>query len=136
MAISLTSPLTIAVPKGRIFSELAPMLKTIGIEPEKNFFDDGDRALQFATNVEGLSIIRVRSFDVATFVAYGAAQIGICGSDVMEEFSYPDIYAPLDLGIGTCRLSVAEPANLAAEDDPSQWTHVKIATKYPFITQR
>lgn len=136
MAISITSPLTIAVPKGRIFSELAPMLKIIGIEPEKNFFDDGDRALQFATNVEGLSIIRVRSFDVATFVAYGAAQIGICGSDVMEEFSYPDIYAPLDLGIGTCRLSVAEPANLAAEDDPSQWTHVKIATKYPFITQR
>lgn len=136
MAITLTAPLTIAVPKGRIFSELAPMLKTIGIVPQENFFDDGDRALQFGTNIEGLSIIRVRSFDVATFVAYGAAQLGVCGSDVMEEFAYPDIYAPLDLGIGKCRLSVAEPENLAAQDDPTQWTHVKIATKYPHIAQR
>ncbi len=69
-------------------------------------------------------------------MAYGAAQLGVCGSDVMEEFSYPDLYAPLDLGIGKCRLSVAEPAAVAAADDPTQWTHVKIATKYPNITQR
>lgn len=136
MTLNLTAPITIAVPKGRIFAELAPVLNEIGITPDANFFDDSDRALQFGTNIEGLSIIRVRSFDVATFVAYGAAQIGICGSDVMEEFAYPDIYAPLDLGIGKCRLSVAEPANLAAGDDPTQWTHVKIATKYPHITQR
>lgn len=136
MSITLTEPLTIAVPKGRIFDELAPMLGQIGITPQANFYDDGDRALQFGTNIEGLSIIRVRSFDVATFVAYGAAQIGVCGSDVMEEFNYPDIYAPLDLGIGKCRLSVAEPAGLAASDDPTQWTHVKIATKYPHITSR
>ncbi len=132
----MSAPITIAVPKGRIFSELAPVLQHIGIVPEKNFFNEDDRALQFATNVAGLSIIRVRSFDVATFVAYGAAQLGVCGSDVMEEFSYPDLYAPLDLGIGKCRLSVAEPAAVAAADDPTQWTHVKIATKYPNITQR
>lgn len=136
MALSLTSPLTIAVPKGRIFRELAPLLERIGIVPEKGFFNDEDRALKFATNVDKLTIIRVRSFDVATFVAYGAAQIGICGSDVMEEFNYPDIYAPLDLGIGKCRLSVAEPAAVAEEDDPTGWSHVKIATKYPHITQR
>ncbi len=136
MSLTLTAPLTIAVPKGRIFSELAPVLKKIGITPDANFFNDDDRALQFGTNIEGLSIIRVRSFDVATFVAYGAAQIGVCGSDVMEEFAYPDIYAPLDLGIGLCRLSVAEPQNLAAEDDPTQWTHVKIATKYPHIASK
>lgn len=136
MSISLTAPLTIAVPKGRIFAELAPMLSTIGITPDASFFNESDRALQFNTNITGLTIIRVRSFDVATFVAYGAAQIGVCGSDVMEEFNYPDIYAPLDLGIGHCRLSVAEPANLAAEDDPARWTHVKIATKYPHLSQR
>jgi ATP phosphoribosyltransferase len=136
MAVALTAPLTIAVPKGRIFAELAPMLEKIGIVPDKSFFNDDDRALQFATNIEGLSIIRVRSFDVATFVAYGAAQLGVCGSDVMEEFAYADIYAPLDLGIGKCRLSVAEPANLAAEDDPTRWTHVKIATKYPNLSQK
>lgn len=136
MSISLTAPMTIAVPKGRIFAELAPMLSTIGITPDASFFNESDRALQFNTNIPGLTIIRVRSFDVATFVAYGAAQIGVCGSDVMEEFNYPDIYAPLDLGIGHCRLSVAEPANLAAEDDPARWTHVKIATKYPHLSQR
>lgn len=134
--LNLTAPLTIAVPKGRIFAELAPMLKTIGIEPEPKFFDESDRALQFATNIANLSFIRVRSFDVATFVAYGAAQLGVCGSDVIEEFSYPDLYAPLDLGIGKCRLSVAEPAETATTDDPKRWTHVRIATKYPNITSR
>ena len=134
--LSLTAPLTIAIPKGRIFTELKPLLARIGITPEPKFFDESDRALQFATNIPLLSFIRVRSFDVATFVAYGAAQLGVCGSDVIEEFSYPDLYAPLDLGIGKCRLSVAEPASLAANDSPTQWTHLRIATKYPNITSR
>lgn len=136
MTITLTSPMVLALPKGRIFDELAPVMKKIGITPEKSFFDADDRALKFATNVEGLSIIRVRSFDVATFVAYGAAQLGVAGSDVIEEFNYPDLYAPLDLGIGKCRLSVAEPENLAAADDPTRWSHVRIATKYPNLTSR
>ena len=136
MSIQLNSPLVLALPKGRIGDEIVPVLETIGITPEKKFFDDGDRSLQFATNVPQLSIIRVRSFDVATFVAYGAAQIGVCGSDVIEEFNYPDLYAPLDLQIGLCRLSVAEPISVAEGDDPTRWTHVKIATKYPHITQR
>jgi len=73
---------------------------------------------------------------VATFVAYGAAQLGVCGSDIMDEHNYPDIYAPLDLGIGKCRLSVAEPVQLAESDDPARWTHIRIATKYPHLTQR
>lgn len=136
MSLSLTSPLTLALPKGRIADELVPVMERIGITPEKKFFDEDDRALKFATNIDGLSIIRVRSFDVATFVAYGAAQVGVCGSDVIEEFGYPDLYAPLDLNIGKCRLSVAEPVNLAEGDDPSRWTHVKIATKYPALTHR
>lgn len=136
MTITLTSPMVLALPKGRIFDELAPVMKKVGIAPEKSFFDADDRALKFATNIEGLSIIRVRSFDVATFVAYGAAQLGVAGSDVIEEFNYPDLYAPLDLGIGKCRLSVAEPANLAASDDPTRWSHVRIATKYPNLTSR
>lgn len=112
------------------------MMKKIGITPEKKFFDADDRALSFATNVAQLSIIRVRSSDVATFVAYGAAQLGVCGSDIMEEHNYPDIYAPLDLGIGKCRLSVAEPASMAESDDPTRWSHIRIATKYPHLTQR
>lgn len=136
MTIALTAPLTLAIPKGRIWDELAPMMKKIGITPEKKFFDADDRALSFATNVAQLSIIRVRSSDVATFVAYGAAQLGVCGSDIMEEHNYPDIYAPLDLGIGKCRLSVAEPASMAESDDPTRWSHIRIATKYPHLTQR
>lgn len=136
MTITLTSPLILALPKGRIYDELAPILNKVGITPEKSFFDSGDRALKFATNIDGLSIIRVRSFDVATFVAYGAAQLGVAGSDVIEEFNYPDLYAPLDLGIGQCRLSVAEPETVAKNDDPTRWSHVRIATKYPNLTSR
>ena len=131
-----SAPITIAIPKGRIFTELAPMLAQVGITPEPSFFDERDRALQFSTNIAGLSFIRVRSFDVATFVAYGAAQLGVCGSDVIEEFNYAELYAPLDLGIGKCRLSIAEPVALAANDRPEQWSHVRIATKYPNLTNR
>ena len=136
MTITLTSPLILALPKGRIFDELEPVLKKVGITPEKKFFDEADRSLKFDTNITGLSIIRVRSFDVATFVTYGAAQLGVAGSDVIEEFNYPDLYAPLDLGIGKCRLSIAEPISVAESDDPTRWSHVRIATKYPHLTQR
>jgi ATP phosphoribosyltransferase len=83
-----------------------------------------------------VDIIRVRSFDVATFVAFGAAHLGICGNDVLMEFEYPEVYAPLDLGIGGCRLSVAEPKELADSDDPQRWSHIRIATKYPEVTRR
>lgn len=127
--------ITLAVPKGRILEELQPLLARAGVKPEPDFFDEGSRKLQFATDVAELSIIRVRSFDVATFVAFGAAQLGVAGSDVLMEFDFPDIYAPLDLGIGKCRISVAESKELAEKDDPSRWSHVQVATKYPHITQ-
>ncbi len=125
-----------ALPKGRILSEALPLLARIGIEPEPAFSDEKSRALQFATNIPGLRLIRVRSFDVATFVAFGAAHLGIAGNDVLMEFDYTEIYAPVDLGIGKCRLSVAEPAAQAANDDPRSWSHVRVATKYPAITRR
>lgn len=130
----MTQPIILAVPKGRILSELEPILKAAGIEPEPAFFDEGDRRLQFGTNRAEIGLIRVRSFDVATFVAYGGAHLGVAGSDVLMEFNYPDIYAPLDLGIGKCRLSVAEPEALAATDDPARWSHIRVATKYPNVT--
>ena len=125
----------LALPKGRILAEVSPVLKRAGIEPEAAFADENSRALRFRTNDPKLEIIRVRSFDVATFVAFGAAQLGIAGNDVLLEFDYPEIYAPVDLGIGRCRLSVAEPADLSVTDDPSRWSHIRIATKYPNITQ-
>ena len=128
--------LVMAVPKGRILKELVPLLNQAGIEPEGAFHDSDARQLSFATNVPGLSLIRVRSFDVATFVAFGAAQIGVAGRDVLLEFDYQEVYAPLDLNIGGCHLSVAEPAELAHGDDPRKWSHVRVATKYPETTRR
>lgn len=128
--------LTIALPKGRILEELRPLLEKVGIIPERDFDNPKSRALRFATNVPHIDLIRVRSFDVATFVAFGAAQMGVCGNDVLMEFDYPEIYAPLDLGIGHCRLAVAEPVDLVDGDDPSRWSHVRVATKYPEVTRR
>lgn len=128
--------LIVALPKGRILKELRPMLDAVGLIPEPAFDDPNSRALRFATSDPRVSIIRVRSFDVATFVAFGAAHIGVAGNDVLMEFDYPELYAPLDLGIGRCRLSVAEPADLMASDDPRRWSHVRVATKYPHVTSR
>ena len=129
-------PLIIAVPKGRLLDESLPLLARVGIVPEAAFSDEASRALRFATNRADIALIRVRAFDVATFVAHGAAQLGIVGSDVLLEFDYSELYAPVDLGIGHCRLSVAEPAELAAGDDPREWSHVRVATKYPSLTRR
>lgn len=126
--------ITLAIPKGRILEELQPLLARAGIKPEPDFFNENSRKLQFATDVKELFLIRVRSFDVATFVAFGAAQLGVAGSDVMMEFDFPDIYAPLDLGIGKCRISVAEARNQPMQDH-TRASHVRVATKYPNITR-
>jgi ATP phosphoribosyltransferase len=134
--VSGAEPLVLALPKGRILAEVMPLLARVGIEPEASFSDADGRQLRFATSRPDLAIIRVRSFDVATFVAFGAAQLGVAGNDVLLEFDYPEIYAPVDLGVGRCRLSVAEPASMVAGDDPSRWSHVRVATKYPNVTRQ
>ncbi|WP_425411589.1 ATP phosphoribosyltransferase [Niveispirillum irakense] len=128
--------LVLALPKGRILDEVRPLLHRVGIEPEPDFDNPKSRALRFATNRPNVEIIRVRSFDVATFVAFGAAHLGVCGSDVLMEFDYPELYTPLDLGIGKCRIAVAERVDMLEKDDPSRWSHVRVATKYPEITRR
>lgn len=132
----MSQPIIFAVPKGRILEEAMPLLARAGIEPEAAFNDSKSRALKFATNRDDVELIRVRAFDVATFVAHGAAQIGIVGSDVIDEFDYSELYAPVDLNIGHCRISVAEPKALAETDDPRSWSHVRVATKYPNMTRK
>jgi ATP phosphoribosyltransferase len=132
----MAGKLIFAIPKGRILDEALPLMRAAGIEPVADFFDESSRALMFATNNPDVEVIRVRAFDVATFVAHGAAQIGIVGSDVIDEFDYSELYAPVDLNIGHCRISVAEPAELAATDDPRSWSHVRVATKYPNLTAK
>ncbi|MDX1736936.1 MAG: ATP phosphoribosyltransferase [Alphaproteobacteria bacterium] len=134
--MSNSEPLVLAVPKGRILKELRPLMEKAGITPEAAFDDPSARQLSFATNIPHLSIIRVRSFDVATFVAFGAAHMGVAGNDVLMEFDFPEIYAPVDLDIGHCRVSVAEPKDLSEEDDPKRWSHIRVATKYPEVTRK
>jgi ATP phosphoribosyltransferase len=128
--------LVLALPKGRILDEVMPVVGRAGIVVEPEFANENSRQLRFSTNHPGLDVIRVRNFDVATFVAFGAAHLGVAGNDVLMEFDYPEIYAPLDLDIGHCRLAVATPIDGAAKEDPSRWSHVRVATKYPEITRR
>jgi ATP phosphoribosyltransferase len=130
------APIILALPKGRILEEARGLLAAAGIVPATDFVNENSRRLRFETNDPSLDVVRVRPFDVATFVAHGAAAIGICGADVLMEFDYPEIYAPLDLGIGRCRVSVAEPAARAGQDDASRWSRVTVATKYPNIARR
>ncbi len=125
--------ITFAIPKGRILDEALPLMARAGIVPEAAFHDKSNRALSFACEDPTIRLIRVRAFDVATFVAHGAAQAGIVGSDVVEEFAYPDLYAPVDLAIGHCRLSVAEPEG---QHDQPHASHLRVASKYPNLTRR
>jgi ATP phosphoribosyltransferase len=120
-----------AVPKGRILEELMPLLTKSDIIPEADFFNESSRKLVFTTNRKNLDLVKVRSFDVATFVKFGAADIGICGLDVLKEFSSSEIFPVLDLGIGKCRLSIA--AKKSVELDLAKRSHIRIATKYTSI---
>jgi ATP phosphoribosyltransferase len=130
------APLVLALPKGRILKELAPLLERAGLQPAPDYLDEDSRRLRFPTNERGLDVVRVRPFDVATFVAFGAAAIGVVGSDVLLEFDYPELYAPLDLRLGLCRLSIAAPRENGIGEDPSRWSQVRVASKYPNIARR
>lgn len=129
-------PIVLALPKGRILKDAGPLLARAGIFPEADYADESSRRLRFPTNHAELDVIRVRSFDVATFVAFGAAQIGICGADVLMEFDYPEVYAPLDLGIGQCRISVAEPRDDAGQTDFTRVSRIRVASKYPNLAKK
>ena len=121
--------IVLAVPKGRISNDLIPLLEKMDIKIENDFFDINTRKLYFKTNYKNFEIIRVRSFDVATFVAFGAAQIGVAGNDILQEFQYNEIYSILDLKIGKCRLSVAKTKDEINQTD-EQKGHILVATKY------
>ncbi|MFT5703980.1 MAG: ATP phosphoribosyltransferase, partial [Rickettsiales bacterium] len=124
--------LVIAIPKGRILSELNVLFAKIGFKPEADFYSDSSRKLIFDSNFDNLKIIKVRSFDVATIVKFGAADFGVCGLDVLEEFSSKDIHPLFDLEIGKCSLSIATKKN--EEKDLAKISHLRIATKYLNLT--
>lgn len=122
-------PLTIALPKGRILDEAVALFDAAGYALSKAF--DGSRKLVYEAGP--LRLLLLRSSDVPVYVGYGAADVGIAGKDVLDEAGV-DLYEPLDLGIGPCRMIVAEPADRRV-DERSQM-HIRVATKYPRITRR
>ena len=126
----------IALPKGRILKQVLPIFDKVGIIPEKSFFNEKDRKLKFETNIPNIKLIIVRSFDVATFLIYGAAHLAIIGSDVLEEFNHSEIYSPIDLKIGLCRLVVATTKEILSTEAPLTWSYVRVATKYPNLTSQ
>lgn len=122
-------PLTAALPKGRILDEAAALFQRAGYDLSPIF--DGSRKLVY--DCGPLRVLILRSSDVPAYVSHGAAQLGIAGSDVLDEQGH-DLYEPLDLGIGVCRMIVAERADHPV--DPRSQIHMRIATKYPTITRR
>jgi ATP phosphoribosyltransferase len=123
----------LALPKGKILDESLDLLARIGVVPEED--PRTSRRLIIPTSQDGLHILVVRGWDVPTYVEYGAADAGVTGLDVLEEQGQ-DLYRPLDLGIGFCRMVVAEPREMARDDDPREWSAIRVATKYPNITSR
>ena len=129
------SKIIIALPRGRIINEIKKILAKTSFAPEKEMFNDNSRKLTFSSKRKDVDFIKVRAFDACTFVAFGAAQIGIAGEDVIKEFNYSEVYAPLELNIGHCRLSVAALKTLLKKEDPETWSNIRVATKYPNISK-
>ncbi len=132
----MNKKIIIALPRGRILEECKKILSKTSFAPDPLLYDKHTRKLTFSSEDKNIDYIKVRAFDVCTFVAFGAAQIGIAGDDVIQEYNYSEVYAPLDLNIGHCRLSVAAPSKLIKKEDPSTWSNIRVATKYPNLTKR
>jgi ATP phosphoribosyltransferase len=127
----MTAPLTLALPKGRLLDPARRLLGDMGLDG----FDPDSRRLIFVDDVRQLRVLILKPSDVPIYVEYGAADVGIVGKDILLE-QEPDVYEPLDLGFGACRLVVAEPSRLWDRDDPAKWSWVRVATKYPRLTLR
>jgi len=123
--------LTLALPKGRLLRPALEILRSMGLAG----VEADSRKLIFSDEKHGLRFLILKPADVPTYVEYGAADLGIVGKDILLE-QEPDVYEPLDLGFGFCRLVVAEPLALWERDDPSKWSWVRVATKYPVLTER
>jgi ATP phosphoribosyltransferase len=122
----------VALPKGRLLDPTLVLLAATGIE---GLDRDFGRRLLLVDRDRELRFILLKPADIPTYVLYGAADLGIVGEDILAE-QEPDVYEPLDLGFGFCRLVVAEPRELWERDDPSRWSWVRVATKYPVLTER
>lgn len=122
--------LTLALPKGRILKQVLPLLRTVGIDLGAVWEGEHDRRLLFDLP-GGARVLLVKPVDVPTYVEHGVADVGVAGSDTLGEEAR-DLYEPLDLGVGACRLVVAEPA--ARPTPLRRGMYLRVATKYPRLT--
>ena len=120
--------ITIALSKGRIFTETLPLLASAGIYPDED--PDSSRRLILGTNRQDVSIIIVRASDVPTYVRHGAADLGIAGKDILQEQGSDGLYQPLDLHIARCRMMVAVPVGFDYAAAVRQGARLRVATKY------
>jgi len=120
----MSRPLTIAVPKGRILKALTPLLERAGLDAGP--LGESDRRLVRPSADGKLAYVFLKPDDVPTYVEYGAADLGVAGRDTLLERPH-DLYTPVDLGIGRCRLVVAGPKGVKVPDVP------RVATKYPRV---
>jgi ATP phosphoribosyltransferase len=125
--------LTLALPRGRILEEALPLFARAGFDLSAVEGARADRRLVIPVEPAGLRVLIVRDTDVPAYIEGGAADLGIAGRDVLEEQGR-DLYEPLDLGIGRCRMVVAEPVDRPV--DESAQMHLRYATKFPEITRR
>jgi len=123
--------LTLALPKGRLLDPALALLSRMGIRG----IEADSRRLLLADEEAGLRFVLLKPADVPTYVEYRAVDLGIVGKDILLE-QQPDVYEPVDLGFGFCRLVVAEPRELWERDDPAKWSWVRVATKYPRLTEQ
>jgi len=123
--------LTLALPKGRLLDDALALLRDLGVVD----IDVDSRRLIFSDPARALRVLLLKPVDIPSYVVYGAADLGIVGKDILLE-QEPDVYEPLDLGFGVCRLVVAERRELRERDDPSKWSWVRVATKYPRLTEQ
>jgi len=120
--------ITIALAKGRIFSETMPLLSAAGIVPDED--PETSRKLVIESNRPDVRFVIVRAADVPTYVQYGAADMGVAGKDVLIEHGGMGLYQPLDLGIAHCRMMVAAPEGFDYANAVRQGARLKVATKY------
>mgnify|MGYP000914352124 FL=1 len=124
--------LTIALPKGKLFSLSAHLFQKIGITADN--LSEKSRKLVISNNAHKVQFIITKTSDVPTYVEYGAADIGIIGKDVLLE-SEQDVYELLDLGVGKCRLMMAVPRE-EKRAHLTDYAHTRVATKYPHIAEQ
>jgi ATP phosphoribosyltransferase len=132
MARGLSADLTVALPKGRNLAGALALLKRIGFECQALACTGRKLIVPFPER--HVRFLLLRGADIPTYVEYGAADMGIVGKDILLE-QQKDIYEPLDLKFGFCRLVVAQPQNLRRSINALNWSNIKVATKFPRLTE-